>query len=479
MLTIVDVMKKNMLDDITMQHGRHGLVMSFVQKVISVLLAEAFSNTVYTVLLIYMEDQKLVARTIYAVFVTIYSPFTAWLITKCSCAQGANFLASSLQLHATICPVFVAWGWKDWANEVHEKAGKSIAPDLILASSATLVIICLQAMPCFIRYQKAVASGGKESTLLARYATLPATLNLTVGFCWNLTATHPIGKLQDEFKSYGYKFSIQMAYAVLIGVIAIALHICAGNRNKSKSIIEIEKTHQEKEAHHHAFGFHSFGQNDSAVSFGRVALNCMVTILAFVYAWAFLDSVDDFAFGIMFRCASYSKCSQEANFVTAAVVTAAFIPSAMVMHKCREHETYDLTTIIGLQLNAMMLTVGWMWMDWYTVFMDAMTAEANKNGSDDGIIIMIYCQVFAIFLVFTSALYFIFKRTDMGLTKHAKEVADNFASAAETSQAELQSLKAGLKKANEEIALLHSILGGRGASSGQGQPVAIPLKCEI
>jgi hypothetical protein len=442
MLTIVDVMKKNMLDDITVQHGRNALVMSFVQKVISVLLAEAFSNTAYTALLILIgQDQQLVARTIYAVFVTIYSPFMAWLITnKCSCAQGASFLATSLQLHATICPVFVAWGWKDWVNQVHDKTGSHQGEDLILASSATLIVICLQALPCFGRYQKVVASGGKESTLLARYATLPATLNLTCGFCWKVAATRPIDNLQDEYKSFGYKFSIQMAYAVVTGVVAIALNICGGNRNKAKSLREIEKTHEEKESHHHAFGFHAFGENDGTMSFGRTCLNCIMTIMAFVYAWAFLDSVDDFSFGLMFRCLSYAKCSQEANFATALVVTTALIPSAIVMHKCREHETFDLTTVINLQLNAMMLTVGWMWMNWYTVLMDLLTHKA-----EGGMKIMMYSQVLAVFSVFTSALYFIFKRTDIGLTKRAKEVNENFASAMEASQTELQSLKAELE----------------------------------
>jgi hypothetical protein len=403
---------------------------------------EAFSNTVYGILLICIgkeKDRQLLCRTIYALFVTFYSPLIAWLITK-TCANKTSYLAMCLQFHALICPVMLAWGWKDWADAFHAAEFNGIVPDVILACSATLLIVFLQALPCFGRYQKAMAIGGEQFTLLASYATVPASLNLTVGYCWNLVATHPVGKIKELHHDYDYIFTVQLVYALLVGALAGAAAIYG--QHTDSAIPRYSTTAPHIEVDTGAADIQGF--TDSIV---RTTLHCGVTIMSFVYAWAFLHAADEFGFGVMFRCASAGKCSQQNNLIHAVILTAFLIPSAILLHKCKEFGTHVVKTIIGLQTRAMVLAVGWFWMNWYLTFMSYVNSHYHTDTAD----ILNYVKVLVMFLILTSLVYFAFQRTHIGMTKQLEDVHTNFTAAdqslkdelknANVSQAEFQSLK--------------------------------------
>lgn len=467
MLSVVDAMKAVIIDDIRTRHENHVLVMSYIQKVISVLLSEALSNTVYECCRAVLgEEHKLLSRTLYAVFVTLYSPFIAWFIAHSRCAKGESFLAMSLRLHGSLCPVLLAWGWKDWADQLHDEPGEHpFLRDIGIAVTLTFTVIILQSVPCFSRSRQAIAKGGTYDTLLARYATVPASLGLTAGYCWNLVSTYYLDAIEKLAKGYDFAFTVQMVHALILGAAASAVSIYVRNFDARNAPIVAKAADVEKaqdETNHHAVKHDTHWRfrprtmttyvtdiaSNWTGSLHQTSLHCMTTIMSFQYAWAFLDTMDAFALGLMFECQSYSQCSQQVNFLIALVFTTFFVPIARVLDQCKEYGGKDhvqLNTMISLQMNALMLSNGWSWMHWYSTLMSHFVSRAPS----EGVRVILYIQTFLVFLVFTSIIYFIFERLEIGWTTHYEKVISEFVKACSSSQAEL-------KEIHEEIKKVHS-----------------------
>lgn len=145
------------------------------------------------------------------------------------------------------------------------------------------------------------------------------------------------------------------------------------------------------------------------------------TILSFVYGWALLDLCNNFAFNAMFGCSSYSTCSFQSNFVYAFCVTMVFSTSCSVLHMCERHtdDHAGLAQAIKLHINAMILTVGWAWMNFYSTLMSDATAM-----SPPGISILLYVISLLIVFVFNSVTEFILQKAHNGHAyklKHAIE----------------------------------------------------------
>lgn len=396
--------------------AHRNLMMAFVQNVLSVLLAVACSNTVYQILTVIIPDQPLLDRSIYAVLITIYSPLISWLLSKSAWAKGESFLALGLQFHGQICPVLLAWGWKDWASELDTWAGPELWDELIVALSLTCIVALMQSVPCCKRLQVAVAAGGESDTVLARFVIFPNSLFLTLGYAWNTVATYFVGKVQNLEHGYHFKFGVQAAYSLIAGAAITVI------------IVRLTRMTAGKEGEIACGTTNDRGIDDLhdwAGTFSLTWVKLITRSLSFVYAWAILDTMDDWAFGVMFDCSSYSKCSYQSNFYYSIVVTVFF---ALGVALLRRWQAFDesrvvLSKAIALQINAMMLTVGWAWMNFYSVYMTSAAKDA-----DDEVMILLYVIVSAQICLFTSIFNYIFHRANLGDIRLYKKIVEDLQS---------------------------------------------------
>eukprot|EP00928_Gymnodinium_smaydae_P044802 TRINITY_DN29906_c0_g1_i1.p1 TRINITY_DN29906_c0_g1~~TRINITY_DN29906_c0_g1_i1.p1 ORF type:complete len:452 (-),score=35.33 TRINITY_DN29906_c0_g1_i1:447-1754(-) len=390
-------------------------LMRFVSKCLTVLLAEGLSNTCYQIL----EDvmvadgqldtvQALLARSIYAVLITLYATVMSWVSSKSARAKKTDFLGLCLQLHATVCPVLLAWGWKDWAAALDKWSGPELWDEVVVAISLTLVVAVAQAFPCFRRFKAAVAEGGESDTLLARIVILPSNLGLTLGYVWNMVATYFVQKVQSLNGLHHYVFAIQAAYTLIVGVsVTFTLLAIAQRAEKQKSDSSDP------------------GKPDKMYEWGgavqKTWTDLLCSVLAFVYAWALLDSCDDWAFGVMFGCSGPTACSYQSNFVYAMTITVVFsyFSSVLCTWQQLESENTSLGKAISLQINAMVLTVGWAWMNFYS----AWTSHATKGASVLHTMI-VYVIVLIFIVVFVALFNFVFQKVSIVTGARRKQILD-------------------------------------------------------
>jgi hypothetical protein len=173
-----------------------------------------------------------------------------------------------------------------------------------------------------------------------------------------------------------------------------------------------------------------------------------------VYAWAFSDTVEDFAFGIMFACPSFDTCSQQANFLYAMVLTCFFIPAIVLLQKTQEYREREviLSTVVCSQMNAMILAVGWAWKGWYFTYMEYLQKHVVKH---DGVMITVYIHTFIVILVFTSLVNFVLHKTDTAWDLHHEYVLKHFEeSAAAASENAIKQIQKARKKDDAELGLI-------------------------
>jgi len=424
----METVKQILIDDLMRQLHRQTQLMAFVEKILCVLLAEAFSSTVYEILSVIIAPnsaltnvQQLIARSIYAVLISIYNPIVGWLLARSAASRQSTFLGIAAHSHAALCPVLLAWGWKDWASQLDVVAGPAVWDELVVALVLTFLVVSAQVMPCFKRAKAAVAAAGGESdTLCARFAVLPGCFMLTLGYVWNEVISWIVGKVQglEPTPSYHFLFTIQFAYAVLACIIitVVSVYITKTVEVWKKSFTDVEKAvmHPREVSVVHNL-------KDWAGLEGAYVVEIVPAILAFVYGWAVLDTADDFGFGVMFSCSSYSACSYQSNFVYAVVCSAGFAIGAMVLHSFKhfEHESALMCKAVALQINAMILTVGWAWMNFYSTIMSDATSKSPFNSAGQKISIYVVSTI-VIWLVH-AVFQFILQRTNQGLQAKLKK----------------------------------------------------------
>lgn len=405
------------VNDLKQRMARHSQCMSFVEKVISVLLAEAFSSTAYEIITVAMHGsssldagEALIARLVYAIFITLYAPCMAWMLTKWG-PKGFSFTAVIMQAHAKLCPVLLAWGWKDCASQLDTWAGEELWDEFVVASSLTILVVITQAVPAVHKSKAAVAAGGASDTLCARFMTAPSSLMLTLGYVWNVVATWVVGKVQEISD---LDFMIQGLYTVIASVIITVVSVLLTTETTSSAVaVDAENLQSGDKKATHSF--------EDWTGLGHVKFSSTFTaILSFIYAWAFLNLTDDFGFGVMFGCSSYSKCSYQSNFVYAIVISAILPVCSFTLHTWKELEDQSprLSKAISLQLNAMMLTTGWAWMNFYTTYMTAETSDVEAGHK-----VMLYIFSSVVIIVMHSIIAFILQRTAEGLLRiHRKQI---------------------------------------------------------
>eukprot|EP00440_Ansanella_granifera_P059963 gb/GFBE01064990.1/.p1 GENE.gb/GFBE01064990.1/~~gb/GFBE01064990.1/.p1 ORF type:complete len:427 (+),score=72.48 gb/GFBE01064990.1/:1-1281(+) len=419
---LAGVVTKDLKDKLN--HQSH--ISVFQQKVLAVLLGEVLSSTVYEALSVAMAGsdaltnaQALIARSIYAVAISVYSPVMSWLLSNTHGKYA--FMATVASNHANICPVLLAWGWKNWAAALDTWAGAELWDEIVVAVVLTLLVVAVQAMPCYSKSKAKILAG--EGTLVTRFLVLLSSFGLTLGYVWNTVATYAVGKVQKLESSYHFDFLIQGVYTIIIGtaitVIIVQLKKHGGGPAPTSDVeAQVEKV--------------AAWTGLDAVASNLKSLVC--TVLSFIYGWGLLDTSDDFGFGIMFQCSSYSACSYQSNFVYAMIVTGAFAQGSAILNRCKQSEACGpaLSQAISLQTNAMVLTVGWAWMNFYSTFM----SDATKTVGP-GMSVLLYFTCMLVIFMFNSLSNFVLAMAETGHAKALKEAIVELVSGGAATEAEV------------------------------------------
>lgn len=416
----MQTIKKVLMDDLHSKLGHSAHIQVFLQKVLAVLLGEVLSSTAYEIITVIMvgdgsmsNAQALIARSIYAVLISIYAPVAECMIKK-RVKNPQSFWGCTALSHANICAVLLAWGWKNWAAALDTFAGAELWDEAVIALAMTILVVAAQSAPCFGKNKAAVAAGGDEDTVMARFMVIPASLGLTLGYLWNLVATYFVSKVQALESSYHFDFMIQAVYA-LIACTSCTVIVCQLKKprpienGRSQSVNDWSGLTAAPEGH-------------------LKALTC--TVLSFVYGWALLDTCDDWGFGVMFNCSSYSACSYQSNFAYSLAITICFTGTSFLLCRLKDFEPSDskLSQAVSLQINAMVLTVGWAWMNFYSTIMSDAT-----SGEPAGTKVLEYFSSMLCIVVLHSLSQFIATRTHAGWVRKTNEALETLESIADGS----------------------------------------------
>jgi len=419
------------LQELYQREKLHNLQVGFAQKVLNVLLAEAVSNTFFQFLLVWLDssDGMLAARTLYAVLISIFAPMVSLSLAKSQITKGVTFLAITMSLVGKICPVLLAWAWKDWAKQLDSWAGTGLWDEVSVAVALTIIVAAAQATPCYARAQHAVKSG-ENDTLWARMAVLPGNLGLTLGFVWNMVARYFVGEVQEweSAQNWEYQFLVQFVYTVVFGLFAaFVTTVLHRQRTARAAHVDAEKTEANTDHGEVEHATQSSKQlNDMMHDWSNHMAGWipqLLSILSFIYAWAFLDLSDAWGLGVICWCESSSACSYQNNFLYALATTVACTYSAKMLHACQQaiDSSGFIANVISLQLNAMMLTVGWTWMNFYTGYMDYVTRHDESNSAA---VVMTYITVLFVLTVAIAKVNYVFQRACIALAKYSERMME-------------------------------------------------------
>jgi hypothetical protein len=310
-----------------------------------------------------------------------------------------------MKLISKVCPVLLAWGWKDWAAQLDTWAGAELWDETLVAVCLSVAVGVIHTLPAYIKAKKGVTAGGSEDTLVRRILIVPSSLMLTLGYVWSMVGNWFVNKVQDltmaadlqDTGLFAHKFLVQTVYTLFIGVV-IAL--------VSLQVIKADTESKGASSDHHWDG-------PAQTALSDVALSTM----SFVYAWTVLHSCDDFGFGLMFNCTSSLTCSYQSNFVYSGCVTICFATCATLLNLWQQFQKGPShKTVLGLQISAMVLTVGWAWMNLYTVFMSSITRNMEAGTS-----VVVYLLVLVFIFMSTSTVMFVLQSIQRDLTARSKQ----------------------------------------------------------
>lgn len=383
------------------------VVQEFVNKSMATVVAWMASETCHQVIRHIIDNfdmdvrvTNLVSWLIYAVLSAIFVPFALWSLRRWSADANTTILSDQVNLAKLCLPMCFAWAFRDvvrgFIGLKHET--QVWWPDLIVACSITFVIASCEVLPCYRRSMQATQAGGAQDTLLSRIAIMPGKLGLAVGYAWNQVLSWPKVQLQKQANTPLFVMMIQMLYFLVITSAITATYLVWHKRvmrldaerkvaeaQSQKSTSEVEKN-EAQETTTSRTGIQNIihAKSDFISEFTSSALDgrseqvfldqtgqVMIDALAFVYAWAQLDTVNDFLFTYLLHCPSAKECSYQANFGFACAVTAVFTRLAKILKAETRVQAWN-QAVQELTQKALSLNVGWAWSNFcYAAIMDA------------------------------------------------------------------------------------------------------------
>mmetsp|Transcript_58379 Transcript_58379/g.104894 ORF Transcript_58379/g.104894 Transcript_58379/m.104894 type:complete len:441 (-) Transcript_58379:219-1541(-) len=351
--------------------ARSAQLTTFFEKCLATAVAWITSQTAYELIVLRFFNGKVgyelvIARLIYALLATMAFPGVAWLV-RGSTTAGETLWKDYLKLLGQALPIMIAWAWKDFVSQVIDNFGNKFYAEISLAVGLTALIAVLQFLPCFSWAAKSVKEGGDSDTILARYCIVAGQLALALGYAWNSAATWIVGKIQEKTETPVQSFLVQLAYLFLI----------------TKLIAAATRFWQSKAAKVAGASVDSTKADLTSSPSGRTVTEAIamadkfgdltICSAAFVYGWGLLNTLDQMWFTLIHGCTSSTSCTALSNLEYSAGL------SVLFSHLISHHEVGSGDKIISsLRVNAMSLTVGWAWMNFFNV------SISNATGGQGG-----------------------------------------------------------------------------------------------
>ncbi|CAE8698981.1 unnamed protein product [Polarella glacialis] len=343
---------------------------TFFEKCLSTAVAQITSRAAYELIVFgffkgKFGDDTVIARLIYALFATIVFPGVAWLI-RGNRTAGETWWKDYLKLLGQALPIMIAWAWKDFVSQVIGNLGNKFYAEISLAVGLTVFVAILQFLPCFSWATKSVNEGGDSDTILARYCIVAGQVALALGYAWNQVATWLVGRVQEKTQTPIQSFLAQLAYLFLItSLIAAATRFW---QSKAAKVAE-ELADRSSADPTTSTSSHTVTEARAiADKFGDLTISSS----AFVYGWGLLDTLDQLWFTLINGCTSSTSCTAPSNLIYSVGLSIIF--SYLTAYQLGS----DDKIISSLRDNAMALTVGWAWMNFFNVSIS--NATDGKGG---------------------------------------------------------------------------------------------------
>lgn len=319
--------------------------------------------------------EYLIARAAYAGLAAIACPLVSWVLRREARGEVEVSLPKDfLELARASYPFVLAWAWKDCVQALLAVTGDMWWDTLLVAVGFIAILTAAELAPCYRFHKASIQAGGSAETIYARFAVLPESLALALGYSWKRVATHWISRLQATGGCSPacmpvLAFLIQAAYYVVARTVIIYLTTkysewsAARKREAGQADDECILSTME----HHA------------ADIEETSAELFISAMSFVYAWALSDTLNEFYFNLLQGCPSASKCSYQSNFVFALVITVAATQSVTLLkYENRTHpwgKSYQ-----ALQVTALSLTVTWSWMGYMATTISSIQDDI-RNGA--------------------------------------------------------------------------------------------------
>jgi len=371
------------------------------------LLRQAVSKATSTI-----GHDNLIARSIYAVVVSILVPLLDVLLARGGLPiQGAGLWQDGKRLFQACQGILLAWGWKDWINQVifaadeqdsDNNVGTEFGIALLVAAVFTLILALAEALPCYGRSKKAVDTGGAGATFLQRFAILPSRVGLAAGFAWDQVAQFGIVQLQRRVQSTNVDFLIQLSYYLLLTPVIVYLTVKWDTKQNELKSEEAKAEVEAADRSNSGLSRMIKSAEHYGEEFERMAGTIVVSSLSFVYAWALSNTLNNLFFRVVMACEGAVTCTQGSNMVFSLGLS--FLGVSIVMFKQTVHRRQKLTqTNQVLQMNAWALSVGWSWANSTKVALNRAKSSMKEGGGGQFFfvaMVIIWIVAFAVYRTF-------------------------------------------------------------------------------
>jgi len=348
---------------------------AFVEKSFTVCLAAAVSEMLFSVLRFLSEaafngnlPAELLLRTAYVFLLTLFVPSIERILVRIDATE--TFHGDVARLIKISLGMFLCWAWLDLFKSLDSiESFRSHGGYAICALALMLAHGLYESSSCFSWAQERLEAG--HDSILVRYLLLPTHTRLAMGWIWYTTPHHAFQSVKLE---QPLKFLVQL---IILGLLSKGVTLLA---TRDRIIHERPDGTQVYERRLKRLLHTEKSDICSAplCSWMLLTLDVFVSVLGFVLAWTFSDTIDVFVFDVLAGCGSADTCSYQLNFCYAVAITCilgiasariqvsrctAIIRSALRRGVSLQVANFEAEADVELWRNAFSLTVGWAWLN--------------------------------------------------------------------------------------------------------------------
>jgi len=301
------------------------------------------------------------ATLVYMILACSVCPVILWSLRKqAGRCKGRTLLRDSFKLVNACVPMTIAWAMRDTVKAFLVWTEQEWWDEILLAIIISLVLTGLRFTPCFKRNKAAVGVKDKDYPLIARYAVLPLSATLALGWAWNEVALKIVSTIQEAQHVAGNPwpiFLIQFFYYMIVttAIIAVTAWWTTKSEELQEHEQELKKERQVEDLQEDTDDIMDRNASHLARTSGELAVSAM----SFIYAWAMANTNKAFFCTLMFGC-SGSTCSYQVNILYAIVITIINTKLVMLLKFDKIKSVWNKTHQ-SLQVTALSMTVGFAW----------------------------------------------------------------------------------------------------------------------